>query len=412
MRRLPTIELRYQIPQDHRAAVERALQVRSTRVDAMPTPWPTAAVAPWQRASLPLTSGTSVVVVSLETGTVHTGDGDSAVSELTLTLAHGPLEGLLRLADRWVQRYGLWLDVRSAADRAAGWLPQMPPPRVYGSSLPAPSHAMHSDAALRAMVAGCLQQVLPNAAVLAAGRGGPEHVHQTRVGLRRLRAVLRAFGNWSAAVQPEWVPALAQLFDKLGTVRDRDTLRALLPQLRSAGAPALQLPAAEAEVDVSPVLRSAAFNRLVLQLIGFAFGPARPDLARKGRPVQLARARLARWHRRLCAEAQLFEGLGDAERHDVRKRLKRLRYAIEAASALLPRRATTRHLARLREAQEVLGEFNDLQLAQMNFVGHAENEPHAWFALGWLAARRAQLLPQAAHALRTLPREPKLLRRR
>jgi CHAD domain-containing protein len=412
--RPPTpIELRYQIPVNQRAAVQRALRARPVQTQPMATPWPTAAAAgPWQRTSFQQKAGASELGISLETGTVHTDGGDSPVAELTLTLTRGPLEGLLRVADRWVQRHGLWLDVRGADDRAAGWLPNLPPPRVYGSAPPALSHAMHTDAALRAMVAACLQQVLPNAAVLASGRGLPEHLHQTRVGLRRLRAVLRAFGNWSGAVRPGWVPALAKLFDQLGAARDRDTLRALLPQLRDAGAPALTIPAADAEVDLPPLLRSADVNRLALQLIGFAFGPGRPDLARKGRPVRLARARLARWHRRLCAEARLFEGLGDAERHDVRKRLKRLRYAIEAVGALLPQQATAHHLARLREAQEVLGAFNDLQLAQMSFLGHAEADTHAWFALGWLAARRAQLLPQAAQVLRRLPHDPKLLRRR
>jgi len=333
MPRPPTIELRYQIPPNRRAAVQRALHARPSRVQPMAAPWPAAAAGPWQRTSLPLKAGSSEVLVGLETGMVHGDGSDRTVAELTFTLSHGPLEGLLRLADRWVQRHGLWLDVRGAADRAALGSPNARPPRVFGSVVPTLRPAMHTDAALRAMVAACLQQMLPNAAVLATGAGTAEHVHQMRVGLRRLRAVLRAYGNWSGAVKPAWAPALAQLFGQLGAARDRDTLQALLPQLRNAGAPEIKLPDADAEVDVAPVMRGAAFNRLVLQLIGFAFGPGRPDLARTGRPVRLARARLSRWHRRLCAEARVFEGLGDAERHDVRKRLKRLRYAIEAASA-------------------------------------------------------------------------------
>lgn len=410
-RRMSSIELRFRVPDDRRAAVQRALQARPSRTVSVAAPWPEAVAGTWRLHTRQLNAGLSTIAVGLLCGTLHTDAGEQTVVELTLALENGPLDGLLRLADRWVERFGLWLDVRGPAERGGDWQSRAAAPRVYSATVPALTHDMDADAALRSMVATILQQVLPNTAALAAGRGASEHVHQTRIGLRRLRTVLRGFESWSTAVQPGWHSALGRLFRSLNAARDRDTLLALLPQLQRAGGPTMTPPAAADPPDLAPVLRSPDCNRLMLRLIGFAFGPARPDLARKGRPERLAKQRLSRWHRRLCGDARVFGGLGDAERHDVRKRLKRLRYAVEAVSALLPQQATAGFLARLRKAQDVLGDLNDSQVAQITFLSRAESDAHAWFALGWLAARRVQLVPQATRALQRVPQRPRPLRR-
>ena len=42
-----------------------------------------------------------------------------------------------------------------------------------------------------AVLQSCLNQILPNASELAAASGDSEHIHQLRVGIRRLRTALR-----------------------------------------------------------------------------------------------------------------------------------------------------------------------------------------------------------------------------
>ena len=69
---------------------------------------------------------------------------------------------------------------------------------------------------LRVLLGAGLQQALANAREIAAGQETPGHVHQLRVGLRRLRTALRAFGE-SAPALAACEPAIAKVFRALGT---------------------------------------------------------------------------------------------------------------------------------------------------------------------------------------------------
>jgi len=357
------------------------------------------------------------VEVALDVGEIRAGDARLPLCELEFELKSGPLAGLLALAARWVERHALWLDVRTKAergDRLARGMAAGPPVQARS---PALKDDMHADAALRAIVSACLAQVLPNSAEFAAGVGGPEHLHQTRVGLRRLRSALRVFGDWSAAVDAAWQPALAELFGRLGTARDRDVLAAsLLPELRAAGAPFTELPPDPSSDAAAEALRAPQCGKLLLELIAFAHGAAPPasdpGQEQKAAVSALARPRTQRMHRQLKKDAAVFLTLDDTMRHRTRKRLKRLRYSVEFVAALYPQKAVRRYLAQLRPAQDALGQYNDLMVAEAAFRAQIEHDARAWFALGWLAARRAQLLDVASQALERLAKAPGFWRRR
>jgi CHAD domain-containing protein len=62
-------------------------------------------------------------------------------------------------------------------------------------------------------------------------------------------------------------------------------------------------------------------------------------------------------------------------------------------------KAVERYLEPLRVAQEALGAFNDLTVADVAFRTQVHADARAWFAVGWLAARRATCLQDCAHAL-------------
>jgi CHAD domain-containing protein len=67
-----------------------------------------------------------------------------------------------------------------------------------------------------------------------------------------------------------------------------------------------------------------------------------------------------------------------------------------------------RYLARLRPVQDALGTCNDLVVADGLLRPQVASDPHAWFALGWIAARRAAMLDEAAAALSRLRKAPRL----
>jgi triphosphatase len=356
----------------------------------------------------------ALVEVAFDVGEIIAGANRMAVCEIEFELKRGPVAGLLGLAMQWLLRHRLWLDVRSKAeqgDRLARGLTAGP--AVQAASPKLTKH-MSADAALRHIVRACLAQVLPNAAEVAGAVGGPEHLHQLRVGLRRLRSALRVFGTLSSAVDTAWEPALALLFRDLGAARDRDALaESVLPDLQRAGAPWAELLPGPEHGDPSTALRAAPANGLLVGLIGFAHGapapvPIQPEAPRPDL-LALVDPRLRRMQRKVKSDAGVFAQGNDAQRHRARKRLKRLRYSLEFVSALYAPKALKRCLAQVRSAQEVLGRYNDLGVAEQAFRAQLERDPRAWFAIGWLTAQRAQQVPRAAKALAEVAKAAKAL---
>jgi inorganic triphosphatase YgiF len=176
--------------------------------------------------------GGARVELAFDVGVIRAGGREWPVCELEFELVQGEPADLLALAQRWVARHGLWLDVRSKAERghllAAGrWA--SPPAR---GEAPVLRNSQRPERAVQALLRAALGQVLANAAVLADA-GLPalderdEYLRQCRIGLRRLRTVLRVLACPEASTlqaDPAWEAALAEVFRRLGLQRDRDAL--------------------------------------------------------------------------------------------------------------------------------------------------------------------------------------------
>lgn len=365
-----------------------------------------------------------VAELALDRGALRAGDRRWPLCELELELKSGDAAALVELAARWVQRFGLTLDVRTKAERGERLARGV---RVGAAVKARPlqlAKGIGLDSALRQVVTNCLQQVLGNASDLAHESDlPPEHLHQLRVGLRRLRSVLRELGPLSQELPAHWAEALATLFGRLGSARDRDALaQTLLPALRKAGATELQLPVIEAEPAAQIALCEPSTTLLWLQLMAFAASPAAmqptPDAAPAAPDGSTAEAstepapsfasasrkRLGSLFRRVRRDAQRFGELEDVARHRLRKRVKRLRYLSEFAATQFAGRRFRAFLKRLAPAQEALGEFNDLCVAQALFKDAAEDDPLAMFALGWLARERDDAIRRCQRELRKLRR--------
>ena len=333
------------------------------------------------------------------------------VCELEVELVGGSPLAVTEVAARWSARHGLWIDSRSKAERgdrlARGLGPgdRVPPVKAVPLRW---RKAMTPATAWQALLENILAQALPNWSEFAAGGPAADAVHQLRVALRRLRSAGRFVEGWPGLPALPSGEAAAALFRRLGALRDRDVL-ALGPQaaidaaLAACGEPALPASPAAAAADWSDADR-AAQGQVLLDLIAARLEPAAPadEAAAEPTPAlrELAAQRLGDWHARLRKDARHFGALDDEARHRLRKRLKRLRYAVDFSAGLFPKESVKAYLARLGEAQDRLGEFNDLCVALAAYRPLAEQEPRAWFAVGWLAARRAEALAAADAALR------------
>lgn len=342
------------------------------------------------------------VELAFDTGALVASGRRWPLCELEFELKTGDPAGLTALAAKWVRRYALTLDVRTKAergDRLARGVRIGVPERAQALALP---EGIGGEAALRAITGSCLRQILGNTSEIAHEAASPEHLHQLRVGLRRLRTALRELGTLSPQVRPEWSAALETLFRSLGVTRDRDALaQALLPALQRAGATTLQWPPADASAPPEALLREPGTTGLWLELLSFAAGDG--GVGAVGEPFEsFAAARLQALHRQVRRDAGRFAELDDAHRHRLRKRLKRLRYLCEFAASRFERRAVAAYLRSVEPAQDALGHFNDVCVARALLQPSAAHDPQAMFALGWLAHEHDSAVVHCAKPLQRL----------
>jgi triphosphatase len=355
-----------------------------------------------RREKRPVRTRGAVVELALDVGHIRAGNRSMPLCELELELKSGEPAALIRLAGRWCAKHALWLNPASksmrgqrlAAGEASGPAVGADPPVIDAGA------GGHGIAA--AIVRSCLEQVLPNAGEVAGGTGTDEHVHQLRVGLRRLRTALRELQALAPDLDPAWEAPLAGVFRALGRQRDRQQLAAaLLPQLQAAGGPPLSVPAAPAGArDTAMLVRTPAFQGALLELLAFTRSGSQ-GLARS-QSLRLLRGRLQRLFGRVLKDGKHFQRLDDTQRHQVRKRLKRLRYLAQFCQPLFHPGRAPAFLDGLKPAQDALGSYNDEVVALQAMRELAAAQPEAWFAVGWLTARGPQRARSARRSLRAL----------
>ncbi len=205
-------------------------------------------------------------------------------------------------------------------------------------------------AALRSALQKSLEQIAANAPGAAAGTD-PEHLHQMRVGTRRLRAVLRASRKlW----RKDDVRALHRQMRELacvsGPARDWDVFMHDAPAALRARARA---PQRLAHAALRRVLQASPPLRLPRAMSG----------AQQDWPA-FARKALERLDRKARRRADLTEWTDPSERHALRVRLRRLRYVSEFMSGAFPGRSAKALIRSLKDLQDLLGALNDIESAR------------------------------------------------
>ncbi|TFY98616.1 CHAD domain-containing protein [Ramlibacter rhizophilus] len=394
----PVPELDRHRSEDAQRVLRAALELRRDE------PWP-ALQAVYEvrvrRRTRRVVQGRSRIELALDEGQLRAGGAHRELRELELELVHGELVDLLALARRWRRRFGLWVGTASKAARAQRL--------ARGERFAPPRHAVPPRFAAKpgmgdftaAVLDSCLEQVLANAGELAEGSPDDEHVHELRVGLRRLRTALRelpGLGKDAAAHEA----ALVRVFRRLGERRDRThVMRRIQPRVEAAGGAPVRDPAAlEDGADPAALVRDDDFQDALLALLASSERLRRSG--GKGVRRTLA-ARLSSLHGKVTREGRRFTRLEEGRQHRVRKRLKRLRYLSEFAAPLYDARSVEAFLARLKPAQDALGQYNDEIIAQGLYEELARgDDPGARFGAEWLQGQRAGEARACRKALRQL----------
>ena len=352
------------------------------------------------RLSQTVRYGESEVEIALDEGRILAGTRTVPVRELELELKHGRPEDAVQLARQGCGIHGLWLSTISKSmkgQRLAGTAAA--PVRgaqaaVYGRH--AGGHAM-----VTAVVAACLEPVLTRASEVAAGSSAADDIHQLRVGIRRLRTALRELASLTDGIDPAWEAPLVETFRALGQHRDHGHLaRTVEPQIEAAGGPAVDTAALDADVpDPGSVVRAPAFQDCLMALL--AFSCREPDQPGRGHDSTRKRVRkaLAKLHGQVLQAGAGFASLDEVKQHQVRKRLKRLRYLTEFAAPLFDARKTQEFADSIRPLQDALGLYNDELMALHAYRALAPAHAKAWFAVGWFSARGAPHALACQHAV-------------
>ena len=297
-----------------------------------------------------------------------------------------------------------------------------------------PVLALTAGGLFRQIARRCLSDIEAEAGRI--GRfGDPEALHQTRVGLRRLRAAASAFKAMLADAESEAVRAgLKWLAGELDEARDLDVFIAKAfppaddPTLAGGDMAAattsfhrmLLKARIKAYARVSDALDSPRFAELLADVAAWlgagawtiATGPEAAAVRDADAAAFGARA-LDRLYKKAAKAGKGLAHLDPDARHAFRIRVKKLRYGAEFFLPVAGRSGGGRRFVKgLRALQEDLGGLNDIVVSRdlaLHVVGGRSGE--AAFVAGRMsAAREAEqpaLLKDAARAFKRLRAGPK-----
>jgi inorganic triphosphatase YgiF len=377
--------------------------------------------------------------IALDQGYLEAGGLHLPVRELEIERQQGAQDLLYDSARDWQRQHDLILDLRSKAERGDGLaelartLSHIAPGEeamalaqqavrdfwpVRFAQAVALNSSMTPQQALACIMSECLQHISRNSALLAgvdAGHGADAHadelVHQLRVGIRRLRSAWALFKGLSVLPDAKRRQTIKRLFAQLGAAREAHVLwQKLWPVLEAAGQPPLTLAQVTEPVALDAVLRHPSCQSWQIEMLRFVeksqLEPVRNvsrDQPEKVLKKQL-RHKLRQWHQAMLRDGCRFDVLRETQQHALRKKLKRLRYALQFSDALLPKQGIKTYLKQLAELQDQLGDMNDWVEAKNRLIGMRQDQPQAQFSIDWITALLAQTQMRVSSRFKRLAR--------
>lgn len=366
------------------------------------------------RISRTIKKNGSIIEIAYDQGEVSLGDMSvtQPIHEIEFELLKGEMNDLLDIAKTWCKRHKLCFSTITKAQRGSILLAN----KTFAEPQRADLTTLHYEknitqqAFLQQVVNNCLQQILVNASVIAEGAYHSEHIHQLRVGIRRLRTALKILQNFSDMVNPEWRLLLKQTFSVLGQYRDREILKNhIQPMLEQAFAPVVEW-SAESEMMPVEAVRDNNFQQLLLELIAFTYLPVASD---SPDAKSTAIKKNDKIFRKTVKSSENFANLDIERRHQVRKNLKALRYMSEFIAPLthnnekVYRKKLKMFVKYIKPAQNLLGDYNDNMMCHSYYLERAKIEPKAWFAVGWFCGRENYQVEACVNTLKLMKKAPK-----
>jgi inorganic triphosphatase YgiF len=316
----------------------------------------------------------SEIELSWDRGGIVIGDRQTPIHELELELKGGDSRALFGAAEELLELLPFRLGHATKAERGYALADETRPQPQKA----APVGLSGDDTvaiAFEKIVANCIAQMQANeAAILGDGEPDPEAIHQFRVALRRLRAIVGACRELiDDSVHAIWSIDLRWAQRACSPARDLDVLVAETLTPMAAHIPpdeAFRRFLAFAEAERAAARRQAVqalnnprYAAMQLQLFqGLNDGAWRHALAglQLSLPVRdFAEQLLQSRYKRVLRLGEHWTDLPDAELHRLRLFGKKLRYVAQAFAGLFKAKPARRFIDALSALQDCLGAVND-----------------------------------------------------
>jgi inorganic triphosphatase YgiF len=374
------------------------------------------------RITVPVRTGRSEVELAIDRGRIVAGKRASRIEEVELELKSGPSSELFRVAKALERRLAGELCLRTKSDRGYDLVNGKHDQVVFAEPI-ALEKRMRIIEGFQAIARSALRHFSGNADAIR--NLDPQGVHQMRVGLRRLRAAISLFSEALRDAKTRRIKAeLKWLTNELAPARELDVFlenkislfaREIIPR-RGGKAIAKQFAdkRAEALERARKAVNSPRNRALLVDVLEWIETQHRRTDTTNCELGGFAAKELDRRIGKARKHAAKLQGMSAQERHKLRIRIKKIRYAAEFFENLFSKRAQ-RALARLsrrsERIQDALGSLNDF-IADRKMAAEAalrappQNRRALAFASGIIVGRDEKqvrpLMKAAARELRAL----------
>ena len=375
-----------------------------------------------RRTTLVLGRGASRFEMAIDIGEIYSHGSQPRsmpVNEVEFELLQGSPRAMLDLVIELCVQFELVPLHLSKAQRGYALARPALQPGPVRAGQPALAADMTVGEAFQAIAADALGQLHGNhQPALQAMPGG---IHQARVAIRRIRAALSAFSKHLPARQRraynkefrwlqshlaparDWHVLLSETLPRIGA--DNPRHENALSQLRRAALRARR----ESLADARAVLVSRRYAQLVLQFQRWLLEMEDADdagLQRQLLPFAAAALDSARLH--LLQDQRPLSQMSEEERHRLRKRGKKARYATEFFAGLWQGREADRYVKKMEKLQDRLGEANDAVVARQLLASlqpaHAAGRAATDAVATWCEERIARKATSGQRAWRSFQR--------
>jgi inorganic triphosphatase YgiF len=315
------------------------------------------------RTACHLSPNGAEIELDVDRGTVSASGCKLPVNEIEIELLHGSAASAIELARRIADEVPVKLSVMSKAERGFALADGALAHATKAEPVPVKPEMTIAEG-FETIVMACLRHFRLNEPLVIEHRT-PEALHQSRVAMRRLRAALTLFRTAVTDAQFGHIKDELRWFTgQLGDARNLDVY--LKRDLPDAERERLKHRRELAYDEVVTAMNSPRLRSLMIDLVAWiALGEWRGrDPARM--PLEpYANRRIDRlWHK-VSAAGDLAD-MDEDERHQLRIRIKKLRYALEFVEQLHAHETQRQKKfgKAVEDLQESLGELNDLVIAR------------------------------------------------